>query len=232
MTITVYDEMLQGSPEWYAARCGLLTASEMEKIITPAKLQYSNSKDERTHLYELAAQRVTQYVEPSYIGEHMLRGIEDELDARELYSGKYAPVRQVGFVANNRWGFTLGCSPDGLVGDDGCIETKSRLQKHQFETILKNEMPSDFMLQVQTILLVTERKWCDFNSYCSGMPMATIRVYPDTRVQEAITEAATVFHGKLDAVVQGYGDMLKSPQARLLPTKRRLPKEMKEGVYE
>lgn len=221
MTIKIYEEILQGSDEWFAARCGLLTASEMDKIITPAKLQYSNSEKERTHLYELAAQRVTQYVEPSYIGDHMLRGMEDEITARELYSEKYAPVKEVGFVTNDRWGFTLGCSPDGLVGDDGCIEIKSRLQKYQFETILKNEMPVDYALQVQTILLVTERKWVDFISYSNGLHMMTKRVYPDALVQSAILEAASQFHGKINNALKVYYDQLKSPTARLIPTERR-----------
>jgi YqaJ-like viral recombinase domain len=230
--IKVYEEMLQGSDEWLAARCGLLTASEMKHIITPAKLAYSNSEKERSHLYELAAQRITSYVEPGYISDDMLRGMEDEVLARELYATNYAPVTQVGFVTNDCWGFTLGCSPDGLVGENGCIETKSRRQKYQVETIANYEMPVDYVLQVQSILLITERKWCDFNSYCGGLPMVTIRVYPDAVVQEAIVAAAGTFHAKLDNLLKVYEDRLRCPENRMLKTERRKPLEMKEGVYE
>lgn len=230
--ITIHKELLQGSEEWFAARCGLLTASEMKHIITPAKLQYSNSEKERSHLYELAAQRVTKYVEPGYISDDMLRGKIDEVDARELYSAKYAPVQEVGFVTNDKWGFTLGCSPDGLVGEDGMIEVKSRKQKLQFEAIVTGEMPTEIMLQLQTSLLVTERKWIDAISFSTGMPMMTARVYPDSTVQEAILAASKLFHEKLDNLLKVYDDQMKSPQMRLVPTERRLPLEMKEGVYE
>ena len=31
MTVTIHKELIQGSPEWLQARCGLLTASEMSR---------------------------------------------------------------------------------------------------------------------------------------------------------------------------------------------------------
>ncbi len=152
--IRYFDDMVQGSPEWFAARCGLLTASEMRLIITPTLKAASNEK-ERSHLFELLAQRITGYVEPTYVSNDMLRGCQDEIDARTLYAEKVAPGRVVGFVTNDELGFTLGCSPDGLVGDDGLIEVKGRRQKFQVETIISQKMPDDFRLQVQTSLLVT-----------------------------------------------------------------------------
>ncbi len=219
--IKYFDELVQGTDEWYAARCGLLTASEMDKIITPKKLEYSNSEKERTHLYELAAQRITNYVEPTYVSDQMLRGKEDEEEIRKIYSENYAPVKQVGFVTNDKWGFTLGVSPDGLVGEDGQIEGKSRAQKFQFDTITSDEMDVDFRLQVQTALLVTERKWVDFVSYCGGMPMFTKRIYPDPEVQGAILTAATIFHKKLEEKIQQYHDQVVILGPRLIPTIRR-----------
>ena len=172
MTVTYNKELVQGSDEWLAARCGLLTASEMHLIVTPTLKAASNDK-ERSHLYELLAQRITQYVEPSYISDSMLRGQEDELDAVDLYARKYAPVEIVGFVTNDRWGFTLGYSPDGLVGEDGLIECKSRNQKYQLRTLIDyvsaGAIDPDFMIQVQTGLMVSERKWCDLVSYCGGL---------------------------------------------------------------
>lgn len=35
MTVTVHKDVVQGSDEWFALRCGILTASEMDKCITP-----------------------------------------------------------------------------------------------------------------------------------------------------------------------------------------------------
>src|ERR1017187_4399126 len=105
--IKYHPDLIQGSEEWHAARCGLLTASQMKLIITPTLKIASNDK-ERSHLYELLAQRTTRYVEPSYISDDMLRGQEDEVYARALYSDKYAPIEDMGFITNDRWGFTIG----------------------------------------------------------------------------------------------------------------------------
>lgn len=175
--IKYHEEIVQGTEEWFAIRCGLLTASEMKLIMTPTLKPASNEK-ERCHMYELLAQRITGYVEPSYISDDMLRGHQDEMDAKILYNANYGAVRDIGFVTNDRFGFTLGFSPDGLIGDDGFIECKSRRQKFQVQTIIDGKMPDDYTLQVQTGLLVTELKWCDFISYSGGLPMTTIRIEP------------------------------------------------------
>lgn len=224
MTIKYHTDMIQGSDEWLAARCGLLTASEMKLIITPTLKIASNDK-ERSHLYELLAQRLTRYVEPHYISDDMLRGKMDEIDARELYAKKYASVEEVGFITNDKWGFTIGYSPDGLVGDEGLLECKGRRQKFQIETIISGTMPDDYLMQVQTGLLVSERKWLDFVSFSGGLPMVTIRVYPDPVVQAAILEAAGAFELRLSKKLLDYHTMLASG-ARLLPTERRIEQEM------
>lgn len=226
--IRYHPDLIQGSDEWLAARCGLLTASEMKLIITPTLKIASNDK-ERAHLYELLAQRITKYVEPHYVSDDMLRGHEDEVEARALYEKHYAPVSDMGFITNDRWGFTIGCSPDGLVGDGGMIECKSRRQKYQIETIIENvkerTIPADYVVQVQTALLVAERKWCDFISYSGGLPMATIRVYPDEKVQAAILEAAAEFEKRLAVKWERYRDAF-AQGGRLIPTERRIIQEM------
>lgn len=220
MTIKYYTDLVQGSDEWIAARCGILTASEMKLIITPKELKYSSSEKEREHLYELAAQRITRYVEPKYMSDDMLRGTGDEFHAKVIYNEKIAGIQDCGFVTNDKWGFTIGCSPDALQGDEGGVETKSRRQKLQLKTILANEIPEEYKIQVQTCLLVTERPWWDFNSYCGGMHMLTIKIEPDEKVQKAIIEAATMFHEKLEVVLKQYADRLADPTIRLIPTER------------
>lgn len=223
MTITVHEDLVQGSDEWLAARCGTLTASEMKLILTPT-LKVADNEKTRAHVWELLAQRLTGYVEPNYVGEEMLRGMDDEILARDLYSKKYAPVQEAGFITNDRWGFTLGCSPDGLVRSDGGIEIKSRRQKFQVQTIAEGAMPDDFALQVQTCLLVTERSWWDFISYSGGLPMVTIRVLPDERVQAAIIEAAGAFEARIAEKRAEYE--AAQAVARLIPTERRIEQEM------
>ena len=228
VTITYRPDLFQGSEPWHAARCGLLTASEMRLIITPTLKAASNDK-ERAHLYELLAQRITKYVEPTYISDSMLRGLDDENDAIKAYSKNYAFVDPVGFVTNDKWGFTIGYSPDGLIGDEGQLECKSRSQKYQIQTICdyvsEDKIDPDFMIQVQTGLLVTERKWCDLVSYCGGLWMATVRVLPDERIQAAIVDAATAFEARLVEKMAKYKAVLAS-NARIIETKRKIREEM------
>ena len=220
-----HPDMIQGSDEWLAARCGLLTASEMKLILTPTLNIASNDK-ERAHLYELLAQRITGYVEPHYVSDDMLRGHADEIDARQLYADTYAPVAEVGFITNDKWGFTIGYSPDGLVGDDGQIEIKSRRQKFQAQTIIEHTVPVEYLIQLQTGLLVSERQWVDFISYCGGMPMVVIRVYPDPVAHDAIAEAAGAFEDRLAEKLARYRSVTRDPAARLTPTERKYYQEI------
>lgn len=225
MTITIHENVTQGSDEWLAMRCGLLTASEMKLILTPT-LKVANNDKTRAHLYELLAQRVTKYVEPMYVSEDMLRGQEDEFYARQAYAERHAPVEQCGFITNDRWGFTIGYSPDGLVGTDGLIECKSRRQKYQVQTIIEHQtagtIPDDYLMQCQTGLLVSEREWIDFISYSGGLPMAVVRVWPDDAIQGAIIEAAADFEAKLSDKLEIY----RTASIGLIPTERRVEQEM------
>jgi len=140
-------------------------------------------------------------------------------------------VETVGFITNDRWGFTLGYSPDGLVGEHGLIECKSRRQKYQIQTIVEYAAaglaPEDYMAQLQTGLLVSERQWIDFVSYSGGLPMVTTRIYPDDVVQAAILEAASAFEASVQRVIDTYFEVLSgSKPVRAVPTERRVEQEM------
>lgn len=210
MTITYHRDIIQGSDEWAAIRCGILTASEMKHVITAKTLKTADNETARQHVWELAAQRISQYVEPSYIGDDMLRGWEDEIKARAKYEEHTdQEVEEVGFITNDKWGFTIGYSPDGcVVGTKGGIECKSRRQKYQVQTVVEwhrmKTVPSDFLIQLQTGLLVAEWDWIDLVSYSGGLHMPIMRVYPDLKVQNAIVQAATVFEGKVAEAVDDY----------------------------
>lgn len=227
MTITYHRDLVQGSDEWHKARCGLITASEVKLLLTPTLKQANNDKS-RAHLWELAAQRISNYVEPSYVGDDMLRGHEEEFYARQLYTEHHAPVEEVGFVTNDEWGFKLGCSPDGLVGTDGMIECKSRRQKYQVQTIVEHwrdgTVPDDYILQVQTGLMVTGRQWCDLISYHGGLPMMPMRVERNPEMIAAIEQACRTAEEKIAAIVE---DFFAAVEARkLIPTERRIEEEM------
>jgi hypothetical protein len=224
-----HPHLHQGSEEWLAARCGLLTASEMKLIITPT-LKIASNEKERAHLYELMAQRITRYVEPQYISDDMLRGIEDEIDARAKYQEHFNPVEDGSFVTNDKWGFTIGYSPDGLVGKKGLIECKSRRQKYQVQTFIENVLtgtiPADYVMQHQAGLLVADdREWIDFISYSGGLHMIPIRVWPDDAIQNAIVEAAGAFERRMTEKMAEYHQALAA-MPKLIPTERRIEQEM------
>src|SRR5690606_14766102 len=105
----------------------------------------------------------------------------------------YAPVAEAGFMVRDDWGWRIGYSPDGLVGDDGLIEIKSRQPKRHLATILDDEIPAEDVPQIQCALLVSGRAWCDYFSFCGGMPMWVKRVYPDQRWFDAIVAADDAF---------------------------------------
>lgn len=223
MTVTIHRDVEQGGEEWLALRCGMLTASEMHHIITPSGKPAKNEKM-RAHAYDLLAQRITGYVDPRYVSDDMLRGKDDELDARWLYSEKYAPVEEVGFIVRDFGNFKLGYSPDGLVGGDGLIECKGRRPKIQIETIVNGGPPSENMIQVQTGLLVTGREWCDYLSYSGGLPMGVFRVGIDERLQDAILEAAHAFEAFISEAEVMFRNQVSV--RRFHTTERRVEQEM------
>lgn len=227
MTLTIYNELEQGSDEWLALRCGVLTASEIKLILTPTLKSAANDKS-RAHVMEITSQRISKFVEPTYINDDMLRGVEAEVYAREHYEREYGPMQQVGFMTNDKWGFTIGYSPDGLVGDDGLWECKGPRQKRHVETILSGRVPVDNALQLQAGLLVSERKWIDFTSYHGGLPMVTLRVYPDDVVQAAILNAAEQFEEAVSENVRKWQERMGSDM-RLIETERVVEQEVYLG---
>ena len=221
---TYHHEIIQGTEEWLKLRTGLITASEMKLMMTPT-LKPANNDKSRAHLYELAAQRISGYTEPSFVSEDMMRGWSDEVLARDLYAKHYAPVQECGFVTDVIRSYTVGYSPDALVGDEGLIECKSRRQKYQIKTICDCIVPDEYMLQIQAGLLFTQRKWLDFVSYCGGLPMVVIRVYPDRKMQAAIIDTIASAEAQIREIICAYEQTVRNNP--LWPeTERNIEKEM------
>lgn len=188
MSLHIID-VEQGSEEWHAARRGLVTASVVGQLVTPATIKPAANDRSRALLTLLASERITGWTEEHYTSREMERGHMDEPLARDLYSATYSPATESGFMVRDDWGYPIGASPDGLVGDDGGIEIKSRAPKAHLRTILADAVPAENVAQVQACLLVTGRSWWDYVSYCGGMPMWTKRVEPDERWFQAIAAA-------------------------------------------
>lgn len=203
MTITIHD-VEQGTPEWDAARRGIITASVIGKLITPSTLKPAANETSRGITLQLVAERITGNTDPTYLSADMERGHIDEPVARELYREHHAPVQEVGFITREDRGVRVGYSPDGLVGDDGLIEIKSRAQKAQLATILNDEIPAENVAQLQTGLYVTGRKWIDYVSFCSGMPLYVKRMTPDPEWQTAIFRTAAALEATAILLLDAY----------------------------
>lgn len=204
MSLREYPELIQGSDEWHEQRLGMVTASVVGQLLTGAKLQPANNMESRALTSLLVAERINGWVDPTHVGDDMLRGWTDEPAALEAYSKHFAPVTTTGFMVRDDWGYEIGYSPDGLVGDDGQVEFKSRRPKKHLQTILSGEVPAENMAQIQCGLLVSGREWCDYLSFCGGMPLYPVRIEPDKRWQDAIIGAVAAFEQAADEMIAAY----------------------------
>ena len=208
--LTVYRELEQGTEEWLAARCGILTASTIGQLITPKTVKTANNDYSRALTTALVAERITGYVEPIIPSRDMERGTLDEPYARAAYAKHMGvDVDEIGFMVRDFDGHRLGYSPDGMVGNDGLIEIKSRRQKKHLDTILADEVPLENMAQIQTGLLVSGRAWCDYVSYCGGMPLYIKRVLPEPRWITAILNALFQFERDALEMQRAYEDAVR-----------------------
>ena len=222
MSLHEYPDLIQGTDEWHEQRLGIVTASVAGQLVTPTTLKPAANVASRGLVAQLIAERVTGWVDPAYVSDDMMRGWTDEPRALATYAEHYAPVAVCGFMVRDDWGFEIGYSPDGLVGADGQVEFKSRRPKKHVQTILDGAVPSEDMAQVQCGLLVSGRKWCDYVSFCGGMPLYRIRVEPDERWQAAIVAGVEAFE---EAAAEMTAQYLKAV-AGLPMTERTVEMEM------
>ena len=214
----VMHDVFQGSPEWHALRCGMITGSIVGNLITPTG-KIANNGTSRACLADLLAQRITGYVDPGFENFDMQRGAEDEPIARALYVARYAPVEKVGFVTREvAPGVVIGCSPDGLVGADGGIEIKSRKPKIQIATVLESAVPPENVMQIQASMLITQRPWWDFISYSGGLPLVVIRCMADEKLHALIIEAVSAAENSMAEMRADYENALTKNKWR--PTER------------
>ena len=194
--LEVFD-VEQGSPEWFEARRGVVTASRFSDVLSKGQ-----GITRRKYLLTLAGEAITGEVAESYSNAHMERGHVMEGDARDLYAfAKDVEPMLVGFMRRGR----AGASPDSLVGDNGMLEIKSKLPHLQIDMLEKNKLPSEHVAQVQGQLLVSGREYCDFVSYWPKLPLFCIRVERDEKYIAALEQAIADFVGELDGYIAKYG---------------------------
>lgn len=177
----------------------VLAAATLPPVYSP-----STSDTAKRTIRTLVAERINGWPEPVFTNHDMMRGVLDEPVARKAYSDHFAPVREVGFIVRDDWGFSIGYSPDGLVGDEGLLEIKSRRAASHLDSILADEIPAENMAQIQCGLLVSGRKWCDYVSFSGGMPLWPKRIYPDPDWQGAIVGTVQMFEERAAEMITDY----------------------------
>jgi hypothetical protein len=163
----------QGTDAWLAARLGKPSASCFSKLIT---MTGKPSASADAYINQLLGERLTGKSEPHYTSEAMILGTEREPEARadyEFITGN--KVDQFGFILDDSQSY--GCSPDGLIGDDGGLEVKCPAQTTQAGYWRdKQSGVKKYYQQIQGCMWVTGRKWWDFFSYHPDMPHVLVRV--------------------------------------------------------
>lgn len=194
----------QESQDWMLARAGKFTASRASDLMAKTKSGPSASRGNLIAL--LAVERLTGQCVETYQNAAMQRGIETEAEARDAYSfAKGVAVMPVGFVPSDSLPNT-GCSPDGLVGDDGLVEIKcpASIAKH-LAALRSGEHAKEYRWQLQHQLLVTGRQWVDAASYDprfpDGLQLAVVRVERDEAAIAELAAEITAADAEVSALV-------------------------------
>jgi hypothetical protein len=113
-------------------------------------------------------------------------------------------VTEVGFIDHPKIPMA-GCSPDGLVGEDGMIEVKCPNTATHLDTLLNGTIPDKYRKQMQFQMACADREWCDFVSFDPRLPAEMqLWVKRIPRVPEAVAEieeAVASFIAELDGKV-------------------------------
>lgn len=187
---------------WWEARRGLPTASAFDRIITAKHGEYASAA--KKYIAQLIGEKYDPHyaMREEYQTAAMRNGTILEPRVRNLYSlERNCEVQQVGLCLTDDGRF--GCSPDSLIDDDGVLELKSPQPNTQVTYILDGVLPKEYRAQCHGHLIVTGRAYCDFFSYCEGLPDFVIRVEADDfteKMREVMAEFLTDYDAALAKV--------------------------------
>ena len=161
-----FYDVEQNTDEWFTLRAGRLTSSKLGVIM--ANYGKAFGEPAKKYAVNIAVEQITgKPIASTYTNDHMERGHEQEPIARMLYEEEmFCEVDNGGFFGSD----TLGCSPDGLVNDCGAIEIKSVISSTHYATIKRQNVDPAYKWQCIGNLMLTDRDWLDFVSYCSDFP--------------------------------------------------------------
>jgi putative phage-type endonuclease len=193
----------QGSPEWFAERCGKATASRIADLMAKTKTGWGASRE--NYAAQLVAERLTGTVEEGFTNAAMRHGTETEPEARRAYEFYVdCDVVEVGFIPHPTIAMA-GASPDGLVGTDGLLELKCPNTATHIKTLLTGAVPDKYLKQMQFQMACSGRAWCDFASYDNRLPermrLLVKRVERDDVLIAEIEREVIAFLGDVDDTV-------------------------------
>lgn len=196
----------QRSPEWHAARCGKLTGSRVDEMLTQPRKGATESVTRRDLRIQLACERLTGAPQDDeYLSGPMRRGIEKEAAAVAAYEAASGLiVRRTGFLAHDT--LATGCSLDGHVGDfAGTVEVKCPKSSTHLEYLRARTVPTDYLRQITHHLWMTGAQWADFVSFDDRFPPA-LRLLRIRVARESVDLAAyeLALRGFLSEVEQEY----------------------------
>lgn len=156
----------QRSPEWFTARCGKVTGSAVRNVLSKTKTGEPVGRGE--YRTQLVIERLTGApAGNTFTNAAMQRGVDLEPVARAAYEVQTGLLAlETGFWHDD----VMGASPDGLIEDTGILEIKCPSLTTHFEYLKNKTVPSKYVAQVQMQMLVTNRQWCDFASFCPEFP--------------------------------------------------------------
>lgn len=205
---------VRGKPVKYIHGARHEAADAADDVLTVA-----DNDTARGLILTLAAERITGRAEegPAF-SRDLERGVISEPFARDAYADHNGiTVEEVGFMIRDFDGYSIGYSPDGLTPDGG-IEIKSPRAKGHISTVLADKVPSQYMAQVQTALLVTGREWCDYVSFHGGLHLWTKRVHPDPAWFAVIHAAAAHAEQQIADITDRYQAAVKGlPLTDVIP---------------
>lgn len=195
--------MIQGSEEWFAIRCGKVTASRIADLMAKTAKGWGASR--ANYMAQLIAERLTENPSDSFTSAAMQWGIDFEPFARAAYEFyKDITVELVGFVDHPVIDLA-GASPDGRVGKKGLIEIKCPNTATHINTLLTEKIQNKYILQMQWQMACDHRDWCDFVSFDPRMPedmkLFIKRVYRNEEKRIEIIDNIVTFQNELDAKI-------------------------------
>lgn len=190
----VFNDIEQGTPEWFTARAGIPTASRFSTVMAKGE-----GKTRAEYMRKLAGEIITGELAEGFTTPHMERGKLMEDEARETYAfiNSVEPY-QVGFIRSG----DKGASPDSLIGTDGGLEIKTALPHIQIDRLERDRLPPEHKAQVQGNLWISEREWWDFVSYWPRLPMLITRVYRDEPYIKTMSDEIDRFNDEKAALVE------------------------------